>query len=284
MMKLSNYEEQYLKILQNIMLEGYYDNNRTGIATRKLPHQVISVDLEKEFPILKTKFVAFKTAIKEMLWIYQKQSNIVQELRDMGVKVWNEWELEDGTIGTAYGYQIKKYNQIDNLIKALKNNPQDRRMMLNLWCIEDLDKMALQPCCWCTMWDVTDGRLNCALIQRSGDIGLGVPFNTTQFAVLVHLLAQVTGLKVGRLTHFINNAHVYENHFEGMKEQINRADDLMFANEEKVINGNSIKKLRDCKPTLKINTAINNFYDFKPEDIILEDYFHMGKISMEVAI
>ena len=101
-----------------------------------------------------------------MLWIYQKQSNVVQDLRDVNVNIWNEWEQEDGTIGHAYGYIVNKYNQIDKLIEQLKNNNQDRRMIINLWDISELDKMALQPCCFLTMWDVTNGELNCSLIQR----------------------------------------------------------------------------------------------------------------------
>ena len=161
-----NYEQQYLEICKNILENGYYDSNRTGVSTYKLPHQIMTIDLQKEFPILKTKFVAFKTAVKELLWIYQKQSNVVQDLRDVNVNIWNEWEQEDGTIGHAYGYIVNKYNQIDKLIEQLKNNNQDRRMMINLWDISELDKMALQPCCFLTMWDVTDGELNCSLIQR----------------------------------------------------------------------------------------------------------------------
>ena len=155
---MSLYDEKYLSIVKDILDNGYYDNNRTGMPTYKLPHQIMQFNLQKEFPILTTKFVAFKTAVKEMLWIYQKQSNVVEDLRQMNVKIWNEWEGEDGTIGKAYGYQVKKFHQIDNLIEALKNNPQDRRMMLNLWNWEDLPEMSLAPCCFLTMWDVTDGQ------------------------------------------------------------------------------------------------------------------------------
>ena len=266
-----NYEQQYLEICKNILENGYYDTNRTGVSTYKLPHQIIRVDLQKEFPILKTKFVAFKTAVKEMLWIYQKQSNVVQDLRDVNVNIWNEWEQEDGTIGHAYGYIVNKYNQIDKLIEQLKNNNQDRRMMINLWDISELDNMALQPCCFLTIFDVTNGELNCSLIQRSGDAPLGVPFNTTQFAVLTHMLAQVCGLKVGKLTHFINNAHIYENQVDGIKEQLRRYEAIP----EDVINS---------KPTLKLNPDITNFYDFTIDDIELEDYKHMNKIVIPVSV
>lgn len=259
-------DTQYLNIVKNVIDNGYYDQNRTGIATYKLPHQIMQFDLEKEFPILTTKFVAFYTAVKEMLWIWQLQSNDVKVLQDMKCHVWDEWMLEDGTIGKAYGYQIAKYKQLDNLLDTLKNNPQDRRMIVTLWNIEDSPEMALLPCAFQTIWDVTDGRLNCMLVQRSGDLGLGIPFNTAQYAVLTHLIAQVTNLKPGILTHIINNAHVYENHIDAMKLQLAKADQALPA------------------PKLLINPDIKDFYDFKPNDIKLDDYKHLGKISMEVAV
>lgn len=305
---ISNYEQQYMKIIENIIKDGYYAQNRTGIATKKLPHQVIQIDLQKEFPILKSKQLFWKTATKEILWIMQKQSNIVQDLRDVGVKVWNEWEGKDGTIGKAYGYQVKKYHQIDNLINSLKNNPQDRRMLINLWNNEDLNEMNLQPCCFLTIWDVTDGRLNCMLVQRSGDMGLGVPFNTTQYAILTYLIAQSCGLKVGLLTHVINNAHIYENHFKAMEEQLKRFDTMKeiesfnnfinkATNKSREYFKNMYKQLQeDCEdfneytnvlnsnPKLVLNPNIKDFYDFTIDDIKVEDYKHLSKISMEVAI
>ena len=139
-------------------------------------------------------------------------------------------------------------------------------MMINLWQIPYLDTGALHPCCFLTMWDVTDGRLNCMLVQRSGDMGLGVPFNTTQYAVLVHLIAQVTGLRPGLLTHVINNAHIYENQVEGLKLQLSRREEALEA------------------PKLWINPEIKDFYDFTMKDIKLIDYKHHEKISMEVAV
>lgn len=259
-------DTQYLGIVKNVLDNGYYDQNRTGIATYKLPHQIMQYDLQKEFPILTTKFVAFKTAVKEMLWIWKLQSNDVKVLQEMNCHVWDEWMLEDGTIGKAYGYQIAKYKQLDKLIDTLKTNPQDRRMIVTLWNIEDLPDMALQPCAFQTIWDVTDGKLNCMLVQRSGDLGLGIPFNTAQYAVLTHLIAQVTGLEVGLLTHVINNAHIYENHVAGLKEQLARAEQALPA------------------PKLIINPEIKDFYKFQPSDIILDDYKHLGKINMEVAV
>ena len=259
-------DTQYLQIIENILENGYYANNRTGIATYKLPHQVMQFNLAEEFPILTTKFVAFKTAIKELLWIWQLQSNDVRQLQAMNVKVWDEWMREDGTIGKAYGYQIAKYKQVDNLLDMLQKDPQSRRMIVTLWNIEDLPDMALQPCAYETLWDVTDGRLNCMLIQRSGDMGLGVPFNTAQYAALVHMIAQVSGLQAGQFTHVINNAHIYENHVEALRIQLERKYEALEA------------------PVLRLNPEIKNFYDFTPEDITLEGYEHLGKLSMTVAV
>lgn len=292
---ISNYEKQYMSIVENILTNGYYDNNRTGMPTYKLPHQIIQVDLQKEFPILKTKQVAFKTATKEILWIMQKQSNDVRELQKNNVQIWNEWMMKDGTIGESYGWVVKEYDQINNLIKSLKNNPQDRRMMINLWQIPHLDKGSLYPCCFNSMWDVTDGKLNCMLVQRSGDTPLGVPFNTTQYAVLTHILAQVTGLQVGQLTHVINNAHIYKNQIDGMKEQVERYKKLekcvfnyeTFREHYKNISHDEYNKLQDiCSitPKLKLNPNITDFYDFAIEDIILENYKSLGTIKMEVSV
>ena len=187
---ISNYEKQYIKICENILLNGYYSNNRTGIPTYKLPHQIMQIDLEKEFPILKSKFVAFKTAVKELLWIMQGNNN-VKYLQKQNCHVWDKWMMEDGTIGTAYGWVIKNFDLVNKLIDKLKNDNQDRAMMINLYQYDYIDGGSLRPCVFNSMWDVTDGKLNCMLVQRSGDMPLGVPFNTTQYAVLVHILAEI---------------------------------------------------------------------------------------------
>ncbi len=263
---MSIYDEKYLGLIKEILEDGYYDKNRTGMNTYKLPHKIMQFNLEKEFPILTSKKVAFKTAVKELLWIFKDQSNDVSLLQEQNCHIWDEWADENNTIGTSYGYIVEKFSQIDNLIDALKNNPQDRRMMINLWQIPYLDTGSLHPCCFLTMWDVTDGHLNCMLVQRSGDMGLGVPFNTSQYAVLVHLLAQVTGLKVGILTHVINNAHIYENHVDALNEQLKNKDTCFPA------------------PKLTINPEITNFYDFKVSDINLIDYQCHDKIKMEVSV
>jgi thymidylate synthase len=263
---MSNYDKQYLTIAENILRYGYYDQNRTGIATYKLPHQIMRFDLRDEFPIITTKKLAFKTSIKELLWIFKDQSNDVADLHKENVHIWDEWMMQDGTIGTAYGWVVNKYNQIDNLLETLVKRPQDRRMMINLWQIPYLETGALHPCCFLTMWDVTDNLLNCMLIQRSGDWGLGIPFNTTQYAVLVHMIARVTGLKPGLLTHVINNAHIYENQVEAMRILISRKDADFPA------------------PTLQLNNSILNFYDFTVNDVELFGYKSHAPIKIDVAV
>lgn len=261
---MSNADQQYLALVKEVLAEGYYDNNRTGIPTKKLFGKSFSFDLEQEFPILTTKQVYFKTAVKELLWIYVHQSNDVKKLQEMGVTVWDEWAREDQTIGKAYGYQVRKHQQIDKLIDGLIHNPQGRRHIISLWDMNDLEDMALQPCAFMTMWDVSDGKLNCTLVQRSADLGLGVPFNFTQYAVLVHMIAQVTGLTPGKFIHYMNNAHIYENHFAALQDQMQREP--------------------YAAPRIWLNPKITNFYDFTPDDIKLLDYQHHPKIEMEVAV
>lgn len=264
-------DKQYLDIVGNILSQKFVSKpikNRTKNDIYKIPHAIMSFDLGKQFPILTTKKVYWKTAVKEMLWIYQDQSNDVMLLqKKYNVKVWNEWMDKNGTIGESYGYIVKHYKQIDKLINTLINNPQDRRMMVDLWQIPHMEKCSLPPCCFLTMWDVSgDNRLNCMLVQRSGDMPLGVPFNMVQFAVLVHMIAQVTNLKPGTFTHVINNAHIYMNQVKGMELQLRRKP-----NEYKT-------------PKLILNKEIKNFYDFTFDDIELVNYNHSGKIEMPISV
>lgn len=259
-------DQQYLQIVQNILDRGYYDQNRTGMPTYKLPHQSMQFHLGAGLPILTTKFVAFKTAVQEMLWIWQQQSNDVRWLQERKIHIWDAWADANHTIGKAYGYQIAKSGQLDKLLHLLRTDPQSRRMVVSLWNVDDLPEMNLQPCAFLTMWDVTDDELNCMLVQRSGDMGLGVPFNTVQYAVLVHLIAQVTGFKPGLFTHVINNAHVYENQLEGLKLQLSRSEQAYEA------------------PKLELNDQITDFYQFTIDDIRLKNYQHCGRIKMDVSV
>lgn len=283
---MSKWDKKYIELCEEILEKGVRVKNRTGIDTIKLPFKSFEFDLEEEFPILTTKFVAFKSAVLEMLWFYQAKSNDVRWLQERGVKIWNEWEInEDGTyqdrefpkewahtIGTAYGYIVNKFNMTDNLIKELKENPTSRRMIMSLWQDDYIKTAVLPSCVWNSMWDVTDGKLNAIVTCRSNDVPLGMPFNITQYAVLIHLLAQVTGLKPGKLYYNAKDVHIYENQIDGIKEQIKR-----------------YYELGDYEaPKLWINPEIKDFFKFdnskELKDIKLIDYKHHGKISMPVAV
>ena len=298
---MSKFDKDYLALCEKILNEGVEVENRTGINSIKIPAYFFEFDLEEEFPVLTTKQVFFKNAITEMLWIYQAQSNDVRWLQERKNHIWDEWEIEeDGswhatqnvlennklvkkeivkkfnpkyahTIGTAYGYVVKKYHLIDNLLDKLRNNQSDRRMIMSLWQNEFLDTAVLPSCVWSSEWDITNGYLNCIVHQRSCDVPLGLPFNITQYAVLLSMLAQVSGLKPGKLFWTIKDAHIYVNQIDGIKEQIRRG-----------------KELEDLDaPKLWLNPEIKDFYKFdnsrELKDIKIVDYKHHGKITFEIA-
>lgn len=283
---MSKWDKEYLTLCNKILTEGTQVHNRTGIDTIKLPYYSMSFDLSEEFPILTTKFVAFKSAVLELLWFYQAKSNDVRWLQERGVKIWNEWEIDENgmymgkqfpkeyahTIGTAYGYIVNKFSLSDNLIKKIKENPTDRRMIMSLWQNEYLETAALPSCVWNSMWDVTDGKLNAIVTCRSNDVPLGMPFNITQYAVLIHLFAQVTGLKPGKLYYNAKDVHIYVNQIDGIKEQIRRY------HEEGDFEA----------PKLWINPEITDFFKFdnskELKDIKLVGYKHHEKIKMPVAV
>lgn len=293
---MGKWDKEYIKLCKEILEKGTEVENRTGINTIKLPYKNFEFDLSKEFPILTTKFVSFKSAVLEMLWFYQAQSNDVTWLSDRNVKIWNEWKIdEDGvyrirdnegkilsekkfnegyanTIGTAYGFIVNKYKMTQNLINTLKTNPNDRRMIMSLWQNDYLDTAVLPSCVWNSMWDVTDGKLNAIVTQRSCDVALGLPFNITQYAVLLMMIAKVTNLKPGKLYWSTKDAHIYVNQVEGIKEQIRNY-------EEK----------GDFKaPKLWLNPEITDFFSFDNSkdlaDIKLINYENHGKIKMPIAV
>ncbi len=299
---MSKWDKEYIKLCKKILKDGKEVENRTGINTIKIPGYEFEFDLSKEFPVLTTKQLFFKNAITEILWIYQVASNDVRWLKERGNHIWDEWECDDNgdwhatqmlpnkdgklekqevvkhfgkeyahTIGTAYGWIVNKYHLIDNLIDKIKNNPTDRRMIMSLWQNEFLNTAVLPSCVWCTEWDVTDGKINLWVHQRSCDVPLGLPFNVTQYAVLANLIAHVTGLKVGKMFWSIKDAHIYVNQVDGIKEQIKRFDE----------NGDL------PAPKLWINPEIKNFKDFdnsrELKDIKIVDYKHMGKIEFPIA-
>lgn len=285
---MTSADRQYLDLVKKIIKYGTMAPTRakwedgTVAYAKKLFGESYTFNLQEEFPILTTKQVFFKTAVKELIWIWVMGSNKVSDLRDMGVKIWNEWELPDGTIGKAYGQQarhlekhmfdahtgeylgIQEIDQVKVLIEGLKNDPQSRRHIVSFWNVADLDQMSLQPCAFQTIWDVTDGYLNCQLVQRSSDIFLGNPFNFTQYAVLMHMIAQVTGYKPGKLYHTMTNAHIYDRHINLLEEQLEREPTEA--------------------PKIWINPEVKDFNDFKPEDIKLIDYKSHPAIKGEVSI
>ena len=298
---MTKWDKEYIKLCKKSIDEGVEVENRTCINTIKIPSYNLEFDLSEEFPVLTTKQLYFKQAIIEMLWIYQAKSNDVRWLQDRNVHIWDEWEIsEDGTwkatqnvkengsfvkkeivkkfdkslahtIGTAYGYIVNKFSLTDNLINTIKNNPNDRRMIMSLWQNDYLDTAVLPSCVWSSEWDVTNGYVNLYVHQRSCDVPLGLPFNITQYAVLLSLIAHVCDLKPGKLNWSIKDAHIYVNQIDGIKEQISRF-------EEK----------GDLKaPKLWINPDIKDFFKFdnskELKDIKVEGYEHMGPIKFPIA-
>ena len=299
---MTKFDKEYLKLCKKILEEGKEVENRTGTNTIKIPGYEFEFDLGEEIPILTTKQLFFKNAITELLWIYQAQSNDVRWLQERGNHIWDEWEVkEDGkwyatqmlpdengklvkqevvkdfgkewahTIGTAYGWIVNRYKLIDNLLDTIKNNPTDRRMVMSLWQNEWLKTAVLPSCVWSSEWDVTDGKLNAWVHQRSCDVPLGLPFNITQYSVLLYLLAHVSDLKPGKLYWSIKDAHIYVNQIEGIKEQIRRGEELPDL----------------PAPELWINPEIKDFYEFdnsrELKDIKVLKYQHHGKIKFPIS-
>ena len=311
---MSKFDYQYLDLCEKILKYGEKVTTDPKVLTKKtdastktnmpthlaqtkkptttfsLPHQVLTFDLAEEFPILTTKVVAFKSAVLEMLWIYQAQSNDVRWLHDRGIKIWDEWEIDENgdymgkhfgkefahTIGTAYGWVVNRYQLTQSLIETLKTDPANRRMIMSLWQNEWLKTAALPSCVWNSQWNVTGKKLNLMVTVRSNDVPLGMPFNVSQYATLCYLLAHVTGLEPGQMTYVINNAHIYENQVEGIKEQLRRRDEKLKQD----------GKLFDA-PKLWINPDVKDFFKFdnskELKDIRLENYEHQGKIIMPVT-
>lgn len=227
-------------------------------------------DLSKEFPIITLRRTFLKTAVKELLWIWQKKSNNISEL---GSHIWDSWADENGSIGKAYGYQLGvknhypegNFDQVDRVLFDLKNNPASRRIITNLYNHHDLSEMGLYPCAYSVTFNVSNGKLNALLNQRSQDMLTANNWNVCQYAVLVHMLAQVSGLEAGELVHVIANAHIYDRHIPIIKE--------------------IIKNEPFEAPKFNIDTSISDFYKFSPDSFSLENYrYHDGDFKIEVAI
>lgn len=280
---ISNYEQQYMLILQSILEHGVVEmNGRTGVETIRVPSSLIVVELDEEFPILKSKKVNWKAALDEILWMMQKQSNNV---KDLNSKIWDNWADEDGSIGETYGAQIRKFKQVDYIFDTLKADPSSRRAVMDMWNFADLDKMNLAPCTYSSVWNIIDGKLNCLLVQRSADFPVGVPFDTLQYAILTHLFARHLGVGVGRLTHVMADTHIYANQVEGVQKLIEQYSALCYmAVAEEMGEHIGATEAYASEPKLTINPDVTNFYDFKFEDIQVVDYKSMPSIKFEITV
>jgi thymidylate synthase len=241
------------------MENGTQKSDRTGTGTRSVFGYQMRFNLADGFPLLTTKKLHLKSIIHELLWFLNGDTN-AKYLQDNGVRIWNEWADENGDLGHIYGYQWRSWpdykgghiDQISEVIETIKNNPDSRRIIVSAWNVADLPNMNLPPCHAFFQFYVADGKLSLQLYQRSADTFLGVPFNIASYALLLMMVAQVTGLEVGDFVHTLGDAHIYNNHFEQIQEQLSREP----------------RKL----PRMVINPEVKSIFDFKYEDFTLEDY------------
>jgi thymidylate synthase len=263
--------KQYLDLLRHIKEHGTDKSDRTGTGTRSVFGYQMRFDLADGFPLLTTKKLHLKSIIHELLWFLKGDTN-VKYLQDNGVRIWNEWADENGDLGHVYGYQWRSWpaydgssiDQIRNAVETIKNNPDSRRIIVSAWNVADIDHMNLPPCHALFQFYVADGRLSLQLYQRSADCFLGVPFNIASYALLLMMMAQVTGLKPGEFVHTLGDAHIYTNHFEQVDLQLGREP----------------RKL----PRMGINPDVKDIFDFKYEDFRLEDYDPLPHIAGKVSV
>lgn len=276
---LSRADKLFINMCKDILDNGISSKGQTirakwedGIPAHTIKKfgVVNRYDLSEEFPILTLRPTAIKIAIDEILWIWQKKSNNIKDLKG---HIWDSWADDDGSIGKAYGYQLAQkhkykegeFDQIDRVIYDLKNNPYSRRIIVNMYNHDDLHAMNLYPCAYSMTFNVTGNKLNAILNQRSQDVLVANNWNVCQYAILIHMLAQVSDLQVGEFVHVIADAHIYDRHIPIIGELISR-------------------KSFDA-PKLIINPKIKNFYDFKVEDFVLENYEKGARIrNIPIAI
>ncbi|NMB69729.1 thymidylate synthase [candidate division WWE3 bacterium] len=221
--------QQYLGLMQRILDEGVWKQNRTGIKTLNLFGTTMRFDLARGFPLLTTKKLHMKSIIYELLWFFRGDTNI-RFLNGHGVRVWNEWADENGDLGPIYGRQWRSWptasgeniDQLANVIQEIRNDPDSRRLLVNTWNVAELPMMHLYPCHVMFQFDVTKGKLSCSMYQRSADFFLGVPFNIASYSLLTLIVANLTGLEPGEFVHFMGSTHIYENHLEQCKLQLTR--------------------------------------------------------------
>lgn len=263
--------KQYLDLLQHVLDNGTRKEDRTGTGTISTFGYQMRFNLEEGFPLLTTKKLHLKSIIHELLWFLAGDTN-VKYLQDNGVRIWNEWADENGDLGHIYGYQWRSWpdyngghiDQIQEVVDTLKNNPESRRIIVNAWNVADLPTMKLPPCHAFFQFYVADGRLSLQLYQRSADIFLGVPFNIASYALLLQMMAQVTGLKAGDFVHTLGDAHIYTNHLEQVRLQLTREPRAL--------------------PRMVINPEVKSIFDFKYTDFQLTDYDPHPHIAGVVAV
>ena len=251
--------KQYLDLLHRIRTEGVRKDDRTGTGTISVFGHQMRFNLEEGFPLVTTKKLHLKSIIHELLWFLKGDTN-VKYLQENGVRIWNEWADENGDLGHIYGYQWRSWpdyeggfiDQISEAVETIRKNPDSRRIIVNAWNVADLKNMNLPPCHMFFQFYVADGRLSLQMYQRSADSFLGVPFNIASYALLLQMMAQVTGLKPGDFIHTLGDAHIYLNHLEQV--------DLQLSREPRPL------------PRMILNPDVKNIFDFKYEDFQLEGY------------
>lgn len=263
--------QQYLNLLNRILTEGTQKGDRTGTGTLSIFGHQMRFDLRDGFPLLTTKKLHLKSIIYELLWFLRGDTN-VHYLQEHGVRIWNEWADENGELGPVYGHQWRSWpdykggtiDQIKNVVDMIKHNPDSRRMLVTAWNPAEVEDMALPPCHCLFQFYVADGRLSLQLYQRSADSFLGVPFNIASYALLLQMIAQVTGLEAGEFIHTTGDTHLYLNHLEQAKLQLTREPRPL--------------------PKMKINPDVKDIFDFKYEDFELIGYDPLPHISGVVAV
>ena len=263
--------QQYTELLRHVLAQGNQKHDRTGTGTLSVFGYQMRFNLADGFPLLTTKKVHLKSIVHELLWFLQGSTTIAY-LKENGVRIWDEWADENGNLGPVYGYQWRNWpkpdgthiDQITQVVNAIKNNPDSRRLIVSAWNVADVDQMKLPPCHAFFQFYVADGRLSCQLYQRSADIFLGVPFNIASYALLTMMVAQVCNLKLGDFVHTLGDAHIYSNHMEQVQEQLTR-------------------ELRPL-PQMQINPSVTDIFSFKFEDFTLKNYDPHPAIKGVVAV
>ena len=261
----------YLDLMQHVLTQGSRKGDRTGTGTLSVFGYQMRFDLSQGFPLLTTKKVHLRSIIHELLWFLRGDSNI-QYLKENGVSIWDEWADEKGELGPVYGVQWRSWpaadgrhvDQISNLLREIRENPNSRRLIVSAWNVAELDRMALPPCHAFFQFYVADGKLSCQLYQRSADIFLGVPFNIASYALLTLMIAHVSGLEPGEFIHTLGDAHLYSNHLEQARLQLARAPKTL--------------------PVMRLNPAIHSLFEFRYEDFELLNYDPHPAIKAPVAV